>query len=432
MDFDYSPRQKDLIARVSAFMDEHVIPAVPVYEQQHEEGERWKVIPIIEELKAKAKKAGLWNMFMPPSSGHPHVDDTFEFEGIQLTNLEYAPICEMFGRVGFASEVFNCSAPDTGNMEVLNRFGTREQKDRWLRPLMNGEIRSAFLMTEPLVASSDATNIETRIERDGDYYVINGRKWWSSGLGDPRCKVAIVMGKTNPEASSHQQQSQVLVPIDTPGVKILRMLPVFGYDDAPHGHAEVLLENVRVPVEESLVLGEGRGFEISQARLGPGRIHHCMRTIGTAEVALEKMCKRLMSRKAFGKYVSEHSVWEERIARARIDIEMTRLLCLKAADMMDKAGNKVARLEISMIKVQAPNMALKIIDDAIQAWGGAGVTSDPGLARAYASQRTLRLADGPDEVHNRTIARMELAKYGDLQQKIRAERDAERVPVGSR
>jgi acyl-CoA dehydrogenase len=287
-------------------------------------------------------------------------------------------------------------------------------------------------MTEPLVASSDATNIETRIDRDGDDYVINGRKWWSSGVGDPRCKVAIVMGKTNTEAALHAQQSQVLVPLDTPGIKVLRMLPVFGYDDAPHGHAEVLLENVRVPVAQSLVLGEGRGFEISQARLGPGRIHHCMRTIGAAEVALEKMCRRLMTRKAFGKYISEHSVWEERIARARIDIEMTRLLCLKAADMMDKAGNKVARMEIAMIKVQAPNMAIKVIDDAIQAHGGGGVTSDFGLAKAYAGQRTLRLADGPDEVHNRTIARMELARYGDLQMKIRAERDAERVPVGMR
>jgi len=432
MDFDYSPRQKELIAKVTAFMDEHIYPAVPVYEQQQEEGERWKVIPIVEDLKARAQKAGLWNMFMPPSSGHPHVDDTFVFEGLQLTNLEYAPIAEIMGRVGFASEVFNCSAPDTGNMEVLNRYGTRAQKDRWLKPLMNGEIRSAFLMTEPLVASSDATNIETRIERDGDHYVINGRKWWSSGVGDPRCKVAIVMGKTNPEAATHQQQSQVLVPLDTPGIKTLRMLPVFGYDDAPHGHAEVLLENVRVPVEDSLILGEGRGFEISQARLGPGRIHHCMRTIGSAEVALEKMCRRLMTRKTFGKYVSEHSVWEERIARARIDIEMTRLLCLKAADMMDKAGNKVARLEIAMIKVQAPQMALKVIDDAIQAWGGGGVTTDAGLAAAYAGQRTLRIADGPDEVHNRTIARLELARYGDLQARIRAERDAERVPVGMR
>ena len=432
MDFEYSARQKELIRRVSDFMDEHVHPAVPVYEAQHAEGDPWKVIPVVEELKARARAAGLWNMFMPPDSGHPHVDDTFVFEGVQLSNLEYAPIAEIMGRVSFASEVFNCSAPDTGNMEVLNRFGTREQKDRWLAPLMRGEIRSAFLMTEPLVASSDATNIETRIDRDGDHYVINGRKWWSSGVGDPRCKVAIVMGKTNTDAALHAQQSQVLVPMDAPGIKVLRMLPVFGYDDAPHGHAEVLLENVRVPVEESLVLGEGRGFEISQARLGPGRIHHCMRTIGAAEVALEKMCRRLMTRKAFGKYISEHSVWEERIARARIDIEMTRLLCLKAADMMDKAGNKVARMEIAMIKVQAPTMAIKVIDDAIQAHGGGGVTSDFGLAKSYASQRTLRLADGPDEVHNRTIARMELAKYGDLQMKIRAERDAERVPVGMR
>ncbi|HWD66802.1 MAG TPA: acyl-CoA dehydrogenase family protein [Caulobacteraceae bacterium] len=431
MDFDYSPRQKELMRRVSDFMDEHIYPAAPIYERQHEEGERWKVIPIVEELKAKAKKTGLWNMFMPPTAGHPQLDDTFEFEGIQLTNLEYAPICEMFGRVGFASEVFNCSAPDTGNMEVLNRFGSREQKELWLRPLMNGEIRSAFLMTEPRVASSDATNIETEMRREGDHYVINGLKWWSSGVGDPRCKVAIVMGKTNPAAAPHQQQSQILVPLDALGVKVKRMLPVFGYDDAPHGHAEVELKDVRVPVD-NLILGEGRGFEISQARLGPGRIHHCMRTIGAAEVALEKMCKRLMTRKAFGKYVSEHSVWEQRVAAARTDIEMNRLLCLKAADMMDKAGNKSARLEISMIKVSAPNMALRIIDDAIQAHGGGGVTSDFGLARAYASQRTLRLADGPDEVHNRTIARMEFAKYGDLQAKIRAEKQAELLPVGSR
>jgi len=338
----------------------------------------------------------------------------------------------MMGRVEFASEVFNCSAPDTGNMEVLNRFGTREQKDRWLKPLMNGEIRSAFLMTEPAVASSDATNIETRIERDGDDYVINGRKWWSSGMGDPRCKVAIVMGKTNPDAQLHQQQSQILVPMDAPGIKTLRMLPVFGYDDAPHGHAEVVLENVRVPIRDSLILGEGRGFEISQARLGPGRIHHCMRTIGSAEVALEKMCKRLLTRTAFGKPIAEHSVWEERIARARIDIEMTRLLCLKAADMMDKVGNKAARTEIAMIKVQAPTMALKVIDDAIQAHGGGGVTSDFGLAKAYAGQRTLRLADGPDEVHNRTIARLEYAKYRGLNARAEAEKDAERVPVGIR
>jgi len=432
MDFEYSARQKALIGRVNAFMDEHVVPAIPAYEAEQAQGPRWKTLPIVEALKAKAKSAGLWNMFMPPSSGVAHVDETFVFEGEQLTNLEYAPIAEIMGRVEFAAEVFNCSAPDTGNMEILNRYGTLAQKERWLAPLMNGEIRSAFLMTEPQVASSDATNIETRIVRDGDDYVINGRKWWSSGMGDPRCKVAVVMGKTDLEAPRHQQQSQVLVPIDAAGVKIVRMLPVFGYDDAPHGHAEVVLENVRVPVDEALLLGEGRGFEISQARLGPGRIHHCMRTIGAAEVALEKMCRRLRSRTAFGKAISEHSVWEERIARARIDIEMTRLLCLKAADMMDKAGNKAARLEIAMIKVQAPTMALKVIDDAIQAHGGGGVTSDFGLAKAYAGQRTLRLADGPDEVHNRTIAKMELARYGDRQARLDAEQDALRAPVGSR
>ncbi len=424
MDFEYSPRQKDLIARLSAFFDEHIYPAVPVYEAQQAEGDRWKTLQIIEDLKPKARAAGLWNLFMPPSAGHAHVDDTFEFDSPRLTNLEYAPLAEIMGRVQWSSEVFNCSAPDTGNMEVFQRYGTLAQKEKWLRPLMNGEMRSAFLMTEPDVASSDATNIETRIERDGDDYVINGRKWWSSGVGDPHCKVAIVMGKTDFGAQTHAQQSQVLVPMDTPGVKIVRMLPVFGYDDAPHGHAEVLLENVRVPVEEALLLGEGRGFEIAQGRLGPGRIHHCMRIIGGAEVALEKMCRRLQSRKAFGKYVSEQSVWEERIAQARIDIEMTRLLCFKAADMMDKAGNKVARLEIAMIKVQAPMMALRIIDDAIQAHGGGGVTSDFGLAKSYASIRTLRLADGPDEVHARTVARMELSKHGDLAQKVRADQAA--------
>ncbi len=422
MDFDFSPRQKEIVERVSAFMDAHVHPAVPTYEQQAHEGGRWKVIPIVEELKAKARAAGLWNMAMPPHSGAPHLDDSFIMEGMQLTNLEYAPVAEILGRVHFASEVFNCSAPDTGNMEVLNRYGTRGQKDRWLKPLMNGEIRSAFLMTEPDVASSDATNIETRMVRDGDHYVINGRKWWSSGVGDPRCKVAIVMGKTDPDAPKHQQQSQMLVPLDTPGVKIVRMLSVFGYDDAPKGHGEVLLENVRVPVEDALLLGEGRGFEIAQGRLGPGRIHHCMRTIGVAEVALEKMTQRLMSRKAFGRHISEFSVWEERLARARIDIEMTRLLCLKAADMMDKAGNKAARMEIAMIKVQAPSMALQILDDAMQAHGGGGLSEDFGLAEAFAHQRSLRFADGPDEVHNRTIARMEMGRYPDLQARIRAAR----------
>ena len=434
MDFDISPTQTQWLNRVVGFMNEHVYPAVPAYEAEMDVlgAERWKVVQVVEELKVKAKKEGLWNFFMPPHSGQSHVDDEFQFEGHQLTNLEYSLIAEQMGKVGFASEVFNCSAPDTGNMEVLMRYGTLAQKERWLRPLMNGEIRSAFLMTEPAVASSDATNIETRIERDGDHYVINGRKWWSSGVGDPRCKVAIIMGKTDPDAERHAQQSQVLAPMDAPGIKVLRMLPVFGYDDAPHGHAEVLLENVRVPVEDALLLGEGRGFEIAQGRLGPGRIHHCMRTIGAAEVALEKMCRRLLSRKAFGKYISDHSVWEQRVADARINIEMCRLLCLKAADMMDKAGNKAARLEIAMIKVAAPNIALKIIDDAIQAHGGAGVTTDFGLARAYAGQRTLRLADGPDEVHARMIARMEFGKYGDLVYQQKAERERAMEVAGIR
>ncbi len=410
MIFDYSDDAKHWIDRVQRFMNEQVYPAVPTYEKQDAEGDRWKVIPVLEELKAKAKAQGLWNLFMPPSGGHSHVDDSFEFEGPMLSNVTYAALAEIMGRVGFASEVFNCSAPDTGNMEVLQRYGTREQKEQWLRPLMNGEIRSAFLMTEPAVASSDATNIQTEIRRDGDHYVVNGRKWWSSGVGDPRCKVAIVMGKTDPTAKTYTQQSQILVPLDHPGVKKIRPLHVFGYDDAPHGHFEVVLEDVRVPAE-NLVLGEGRGFEIAQGRLGPGRIHHCMRTIGAAEAALEKMCKRLLSRVAFGKTVAEHSVWEERIARARIDLEMTRLLCLKAAYMMDTVGNKHAKAEIAMIKVQAPNMALKIIDDAIQAHGGGGVCQDFGLAKAYANIRTLRLADGPDEVHNRTIARLELGRH---------------------
>lgn len=411
MDFELSARQRATLDRVKDFMAEHVYPAVPLYEAQQAEGERWKVIPVVEDLKARARSAGLWNMFMPPHSGQTHVDETFVFEGLQLTNLEYGLICEEFGKVSFAGEVFNCAAPDTGNMEVLMRYGTLAQKERWLRPLMNGEIRSAFLMTEPAVASSDATNIETRMTRDGDDYVINGRKWWSSGVGDPRCKVAIVMGKTNPDAAPHQQQTQLLVPLDAPGIEIVRMLPVFGYDDAPHGHAEMILKDVRVPAAEALLLGEGRGFEIAQGRLGPGRIHHCMRTIGAAEVALEKMCRRLLSRHAFGRALAEHSVWEQRIAEARIDIEMCRLLCLKAADMMDRAGNKSARREIAMIKVAAPRIALKVIDDAIQAHGAAGVSSDFGLASAYAKIRTVRIADGPDEVHNRTVARMEYKKY---------------------
>jgi len=405
MDFDYTPRMKEWIRRVSDFMEKHVHPAEEVYNQQmadaRAKGNPWIVVPVVEDLKAKAKAQGLWNLFLNESS-----------HGAGLTNLEYAPLAEMMGRVGFASEVFNCSAPDTGNMEVLERYGNDQQKAKWLKPLLAGEIRSAFIMTEPEVASSDATNIRTRIERKGDHYVINGRKWWSSGVGDPRCKIMIVMGKTDPEGDRYRQQSQVLVETNTPGVHIKRMLPVFGYDDAPHGHAEIVFDNVKVPVE-NMILGEGRGFEIAQGRLGPGRIHHCMRSIGAAERALELMCTRLMTREAFGKRISEHSVWEQRVAEARINIDMCRLLTLKAADMMDKVGNKVARTEIAMIKVAGPRMALQVIDDAIQAWGGAGVTTDSGLARLYASQRTLRLADGPDEVHNRTIARLEFGKYSN-------------------
>lgn len=403
MDFDYSPRQLEWMKRVGEFMDEHVYPAEEVYTAQMDEarkkGNPWIVIPIVEDLKKKAKAAGMWNMFLNESE-----------HGAGLTNLDYAPVAEILGRVSFASEVFNCSAPDTGNMEVLERYGNDEQKEQWLKPLLAGEIRSVFGMTEPAVASSDATNISTRIERKGDYYVINGRKWWSSGAGDPRAKVMIVMGKTNPEADRHHQQSQILVPLDTPGLTIKRTLSVFGYDDAPHGHGEIVFEDVTVPAA-NMILGEGRGFEIAQGRLGPGRIHHCMRTIGAAERALEKMCRRLLSREAFGKKIAEHSVWEQRVAEARTNIDMCRLLTLKAADMMDKVGNKVARTEIAMIKVAAPRMAMKIIDDAIQAWGGAGVTTDSGLARMYASQRTLRIADGPDEVHNRAIARLEFRKY---------------------
>jgi acyl-CoA dehydrogenase len=410
MDFTLSERQRHWRDRVAGFMQKHVYPAVEVYEKQMKaaEANRWIVVPVVDELKAKAKAEGLWNMFLPPSKDH----DEGEYKGAGLTNLEYALCAEEMGKVLFGSEVFNCSAPDTGNMEVFHRYGTKAQKERWLRPLMNGEIRSAFLMTEPDVASSDATNIETEITRDGDHYVINGRKWWSSGVGDPRCKIAIVMGKSDKSAERHKQQSQILVPLDTPGVKVVRMLPVFGFDDAPHGHAEVILDNVRVPAD-NLLLGEGRGFEIAQGRLGPGRIHHCMRTVGVAEAALEKMVKRLQSRVAFGKRISEQSVWEQRIGEARTDIEMTRLLCLKAADMMDKIGNKGAQLEIAMIKVAAPNIALKIIDNAIQAHGGGGVTSDFGLAKSYAGIRTLRLADGPDEVHNRAIARLEMKRYSN-------------------
>ncbi|HEX8485928.1 acyl-CoA dehydrogenase family protein [Sphingomonas sp.] len=419
MDFTLNERETHFRDRVRDFIDREIRPRQHEYDQQSRDGERWKVISVIEEVKEKAKAAGLWNLFMPPHSGQTHVDDTFAFEGTQLTNLEYALCAEEMGKIGWASECFNCSAPDTGNMEVFHRYGTREHKERWLRPLMHGEIRSAFLMTEPAVASSDATNIETRMERDGDEYVINGTKWWSSGVGDPRCKIAIVMGKTSLEGSRHQQQSQILVPMDTPGVTIKRMLSVYGYDHAPHGHGEVVLENVRVPIE-NVLLGEGRGFEIAQGRLGPGRIHHCMRTIGTAETAIEAMAKRLLSRVAFGKRIADHSVWEQRIAKARIDIEMTRLLCLKAADMMDKAGNKAAQLEIAMIKVAAPTMALQILDDAIQAHGGGGVSGDFHLAHDWAGIRTLRFADGPDEVHNRSIARNEFGKYGDWKTEVAA------------
>ena len=412
MDFTLSERETYFRDRVRDFIAREIAPRQAEYDAQEHQGERWKVIPVIEEVKKKAKAAGLWNFFMPPASGRVPVDDSFAFEGEQLSNLEYALCAEEMGRVGWASECFNCSAPDTGNMEVFHRYGTRAQKERWLGPLMNGEIRSAFLMTEPAVASSDATNIETSIARDGDDYVINGRKWWSSGVGDPRCKVAILMGKTDPGASRHTQQSMILVPMDTPGVTVERMLSVYGYDHAPHGHGEVVLRDVRVPAE-NVLLGEGRGFEIAQGRLGPGRIHHCMRTIGVAETAIEAMAKRLLSRVAFGKTLSSHSVWEQRLAKARIDVEMTRLLCLKAADMMDKAGNKAAQLEIAMVKVAAPTMALQILDDAIQAHGGGGVSDDFPLAHQWAAMRTLRFADGPDEVHNRAIARHEFGKYAD-------------------
>jgi acyl-CoA dehydrogenase len=408
MDFEYSEKTRFALERLQAFLDKHVYPNEETYAQQLAGfgAERWQVLPIIEELKAKARDAGLWNLFLPDSE-----------RGGGFTNLEYAPLCEAMGRVSFASEVFNCSAPDTGNMEVLERYGSEQQKKRWLEPLLAGSIRSAFAMTEPDVASSDATNIRTEIRRDGDAYVIRGRKWWTSGILDPRCAIMIVMGRSDPDAPQHQQQSQILVERDRPGVRIVRHLPVFGFDDAPHGHGEVLFDDVRVPAE-NMILGEGRGFEIAQGRLGPGRIHHCMRTIGAAERALEKMCDRLLSREAFGKRIAEHSVWEERVANARIDIECARLLTLKAAHMMDTVGNRAARSEIAMIKVKAPLMALQIIDDAIQAHGGAGVTADFGLARAYASMRTLRLADGPDEVHRRTIAHLEFRKSRERSQKL--------------
>jgi alkylation response protein AidB-like acyl-CoA dehydrogenase len=412
LDFGLSERERHFRDRVKDFIDAQIRPRHGDYRRQQAQGARWKAIPVIEELKGRARAEGLWNLFMPPNPGHAPLDESFVFDGPGLSNLEYALCAEEMGRIGWASEVFNCSAPDTGNMEVLHRYGTRAQKERWLVPLMNGEIRSAFLMTEPAVSSSDATNIEASIIRDGDDYVINGRKWWSSGVGDPRCAVAIVMGKSDPEGSRHGSQSMVLVPLDTPGVTIERMLSVYGYDHAPHGHGEVVLQDVRVPAS-NMLLGEGRGFEIAQGRLGPGRIHHCMRTIGVAEAALEAMARRLTSRVAFGKRIADHSVWEERVARARIDIEMSRLLCLKAADMMDRAGNKVAKNEIAMIKVQAPRMALGILDDAIQAHGGGGVSGDFDLAYAWASVRTLRFADGPDEVHQRAIARAEFGKYAE-------------------
>ena len=409
MNFDYSERTRSLMQKLQDFMDQHVYPNVPTYDAQTAEG--WPVPQIVEDLKIKAKEAGLWNLFMPPWHGAEHVDETFKFDSPGLPNCEYAPLAEVMGRVVWASEVFNCSAPDTGNMEVLQRYGTREQKDRWLTPLMNGEIRSAYSMTEPAVASSDATNIETEIRRDGDEYVINGRKWWSSGAFHPRCELFIVMGKTDATAHRFRQQSMILVPRSTPGVKLVRSTSVFGYPHRGHGgHAEIVYDNVRVPVS-NILKGEGCGFEIAQGRLGPGRIHHAMRTIGQAEVALEAMCKRLLKRVAFGKPIAQHSVWEERIAHARTEIEMARLLVLKAAYLMDTVGNKAAQAEIAMIKVAAPRMAVKIIDDAVQAHGGAGVSGDFPLAESWANTRLIRLADGPDEVHNRAISRIELRKY---------------------
>jgi acyl-CoA dehydrogenase len=389
---------KDLQARLAAFMEEYVYPNEQRFHDEIERN-RWSPTHVVEELKPKARAAGLWNLFLPNDE-----------HGAGLTNLEYAPLCESMGRSTMAPEVFNCAAPDAGNMEVLARYGTPEQKERWLKPLLAGEIRSCFAMTEPGVASSDATNIEASIVRDGGEYVINGRKWWSSGAGDPRCKVAIFMGKTDPSAAPHKQQSMVLVPMDAPGVKIVRMLTVFGYDHAPHGHGEVTYENVRVPVS-NLLLGEGRGFEIAQGRLGPGRIHHCMRCIGVAERALETMCKRVQSRVAFGKALAEQGTIRADIAKSRIEIDQARLLTLAAAYKMDTAGNKAARAEISMIKVVAPNVALQVLDRAIQAHGAAGVSQDTFLAEAWAHTRTLRIADGPDEVHLETVAKLELRKF---------------------
>ena len=409
MDFDYSPKTKELQAKLLQFMDDHIYPAEAAYAAELAAntavGKRWTPLQTIENLKLKAQAAGLWNLFLPVDTA-----EASGYHGAGLTNQEYAPLAEIMGRVLWSSEVFNCSAPDTGNMETIARYGDAENKARWLKPLLEGKIRSAFAMTEPDVASSDATNIATRIERQGDEYVINGRKWWTSGAMDPRCSVFITMGKTNPDAPRHSQQSMILVPANTPGVKIVRALNVFGYDDAPHGHAEVLFENVRVPAS-NILLGEGRGFEIAQGRLGPGRIHHCMRLIGLAERALELMCKRSMARVAFGKTVAQQGVTQERIAEARCKIDMARLLTLKAAWLMDTAGNKVARTEIAMIKVVAPTMACDVIDWAMQAHGGGGVSDDFPLAFTYAQARTLRFADGPDEVHRNSIAKMELCKY---------------------
>jgi acyl-CoA dehydrogenase len=402
MGFQVSERAREIYQKLHAFMDAHVYPNERLFREQVEEGDRWQPVPLMEELKVRARNEGLWNLFLPESE-----------YGAGLTNLEYAPMAELMGQsMEFASEVFNCSAPDTGNMEVLVRYGTPEQKQRWLEPLLEGRIRSCFAMTEPEVASSDATNIRSTIALEGDEYVINGRKWWTSGAGDPRCKISIFMGKTDPSAPKHRQQSMILVPMDAAGVKIVRLLKVYGYDHAPHGHAEVHFENVRVPAS-NILLGEGRGFEIAQGRLGPGRIHHCMRLIGMSERALEAMCRRVTERVAFGKPLSQQGTIRASIAASRIEIEQARLLTLKAALMMDTVGNKAARAEIAMIKVVAPNLALRVIDRAVQAHGGAGVSDDFMLAAAWANARTLRLADGPDEVHLESIARMELSKYQD-------------------